>query len=448
MYTLLLGFLLFVSFNQSYASDSTKIVYRFEIKTEIAPPAWRLTQEAFYEADTNDADILFLELDTYGGRVDMADSIRTIILRSKIPVYVLVKNNAASAGALISIACDSIYMQPGSSIGAATVIDQNGQPSIPKIQSYFSSKMRATAERRDRNPDIAEAMVDPDKYIPGIIDSGKVLTFTTSQAIAHNYCQAEVVTMKEALEHAGITDYEVISYKASTIDNIINWLINPAISGVLILIIMGGIYFELQSPGIGFPILASAIAATLFFAPYYLEGLAENWEILLFLAGLALLAAEVFVIPGFGIAGISGITLIVTALILSMVGNIGFDFEPVDGTEFFTAASTVIMSITLSVFGAILLAAKLFKDGPLSRLVLKSEQNPEEGYTVNPDAKHELVGQKAIAATDLRPAGKVEINGELWDAYSEEGYISTGSQVVITGVSNTQLKVLSDTALV
>ncbi len=427
----------------SSSNAQETLVYRFQISDAIAAPTWRITQEALYEADTANADLLFLELDTYGGQVDMADSIRTALLRSKIPVYVLIKNNAASAGALISLACDSIYMQPGSTIGAATVVDQSGTPVPDKYQSYMRSKMRATAEENGRNPDMAEAMVDPDKYVPNVSDSGKVLTFTTSEAIANGFCDGEAMTYQEALELAGITDYKVITYTPTTIDNVIGWLINPAISGVLILIIMGGIYFELQTPGVGFPIAASVLAGLLFFAPYYLEGLAENWEILLFIAGIALMAVEVFVIPGFGVAGASGIVLMVIGLILSMVGNVGFDFEPVDGTALFTSAATVLSSLLVSIVAVLALGMKLLQAGALSKLVLKAEQNNEEGFVSNANLTPDWIGKQGVAATDLRPSGKVKMDSVLMDALTEEGYIESGTTIRVTGISNAQLTVVS-----
>ncbi len=232
-------------------------------------------------------------MNTYGGMLDAADSIRTKILDSDIPVYVFIDKNAASAGALISIACDSIYMAPGSNIGAATVVDQEGKVLPDKYQSYMRSMMRSTAEAKNRDPEIAQAMVDPKVYVAGISDTGQVLTFTTSEAVEHDFCEAEVGDIYEVLEHAGYDNYEFIEHKISATDRIIGWLITPMISGVLIMIIIGGIYFELQSPGIGFPIAASVIAALLYFAPLYLEGLANNWEILLFILGITLLIIEI-----------------------------------------------------------------------------------------------------------------------------------------------------------
>jgi membrane-bound serine protease (ClpP class) len=380
-------------------------------------------------------------MDTYGGQVDMADSIRTRIIRSKIPVYVLIDNNAASAGALISIACDSIYMKPGSTIGAATVVDQSGNVVPDKYQSYMRSKMRATAERRGRNPEIAEAMVDPDKYIPGIIDSGKVLTFTTSEAIKHGFAEGEFNSIEEVLAFQGITNYQIKKYTPTFIDKIIGWLINPAVSGILIMIILGGIYFELQSPGIGFPIIASAIAATVFFAPYYIEGLAEHWEILLFIAGIALLAVEVFVIPGFGVAGIAGIALLISGLVLAMIENVYFDFEGVPTERVFTALLTVVVSVTVAVVGGLLVSPMLFDKGLLSKFVLQSNQNKSEGYSSSNLNNLALVGQIGIASTDLRPSGKIRINNEMFDAIAITGFIEKGSEVIVESIESIQLKV-------
>lgn len=441
-YRLLVLFCLLWSVS-AWAQADSKRVYVFPIKEEIAQPAWRITQEALLEADTLEADMILIEMDTYGGRVDMADSIRTAILRSEIPIYVLIDNNAASAGALISLACDSIYMKPGSTIGAATVVDQSGQPVPDKYQSYMRSKMRATAEENGRDPDIAEAMVDPDKYVPGVSDSGKVLTFTTKDAIANNFCEAELSNVREVLERQGIEEYELIYYTPSTLDKIIGWLINPAISGVLILVIFGGIYFELQTPGVGFPILAAAVAALLFFAPYYLEGLADNWEILIFIAGFVLLAVEVFAIPGFGVAGISGIALIMTGLVLSMIGNIGFDFEPVDGTRLLVSVSTVVTSLTISLVGVLFVGARMFQNGPLSKLVLKTSQQTKDGYVSNPDVRQNLIGLRGVATTDLRPGGKVQIGSDHWDAFSVEGFVENGANVEVVGVESAQIKVRS-----
>lgn len=215
-------------------SPDIEKVYVINIKEEIAPPVRRAVQKGFEEAAKIKADLIILHMNTYGGSLDAADSIRTIILTSKIPVWVFIDNNAASAGALISIACDSIYMRPGANIGAATVVDQTGKPLPDKYQSYMRSMMRATAEAKGRDPQIAQAMVDPRIYIPGIIDSTMVLTFTTSEAIKHGYCEGEAENIREILDKYNFTKAQIITQKLTAIDKIIGFLINPFISGIQI----------------------------------------------------------------------------------------------------------------------------------------------------------------------------------------------------------------------
>lgn len=330
-------------------------------------------------------------------------------------------------------------MAPGSNIGAATVVDQEGKVLPDKYQSYMRSMMRSTAEAKGRDPEIAQAMVDPKIYVAGISDTGQVLTFTTSEAVEHHFCEAEVGDIYEVLEHAGYDNYEFIEHKISATDRMIGWLITPMISGVLIMIIIGGIYFELQSPGIGFPIAASVIAALLYFAPLYLEGLANNWEILLFVLGITLLIIEIFAIPGFGIFGILGIFFMVTGLTLSMVGNIGPGFFDIDTSGIVGAFLVVIIAFFISIFGSIFLSQKLFTTQAFGHLALDKVQTTSEGYTSASTKYSQLVGKKATTYTVLRPAGKIIVNNELYDATSRSGMIEKDVEVTIYDYQNAQL---------
>ncbi len=219
------------SFSQE-TSDSLDLsktkVYKFDIKQDIGPPVWRQTKDAFEEAEDWNADIFLIHMNTYGGMVVHADSIRTAILNSNKPVYVYIDNNAASAGALISIACDGIYMRTGANIGAATVVNQTGEAMPDKYQSYMRSTMRATAESHGkdtliqngdtivkwkRDPLIAEAMVDPRTYIENVIDTGKVLTFTPNEAIKNGYCEGIASWLDEVLRQVKVEDYVVKKYE-------------------------------------------------------------------------------------------------------------------------------------------------------------------------------------------------------------------------------------------
>jgi membrane-bound serine protease (ClpP class) len=459
MKRILIVFIAFLLHSTIFANESdTLLIYKFNIKEQIAPSIWRQTKKAFENADTMNADLILIHMNTYGGTVVDADSIRTRIINNSIPVWVFIDNNAASAGALISIACDSIYMRPGANIGAATVVNQSGQKAPDKYQSYFRSTMRSTAQSHGadtiytdtdtiikwfRNPIMAEAMVDEDVYIPGIIDTGKILTFTANEALTNGFCEAIVNNVSELLEKANIKHYEIREYTPTTIDKIVGLLTNPIVSGLLIMAILGGIYFEMQTPGIGFPLVIAIIAAIGYFAPLYLEGLAENWEIIIFVVGLILIALEIFVVPGFGITGALGITFTITGLTLSLLDNVNFNFENVEGTAIITALLTVTVSILAGFILSIWLSQKLFtaNHGPLSRLALKTTQNLTDGYVGTDIRLAEMIGKTGIAQTVLRPSGRILIDTEIWDAKSEDGFIEKGEKIKVIKQETAQLYV-------
>jgi membrane-bound serine protease (ClpP class) len=433
---LILFFLITIVF-QSIAEKNDKAVY-FKISDEINPAAWRTTQQALELYKSSGANTLIIELNTYGGQVDMADSIRTALLKVKGKTIVFINNNAASAGALISIACKKIYMCASASIGAASVVNQTGEVMPEKYQSYMRGIMRATAESNRRDPQIAEGFVDPDVEIPGITEKGKVITFTRKEALNAGFCDAKAESIQEVLTQEEISESNLVSLEETSIDVIINFLINPAVSGVLILLILGGLYFELQSPGIGFPLLVSAIAAVLYFMPLYLEGLAENWEILLFIIGVVLLALEVFVIPGFGIAGILGIVFTFAALMLSLVQNVGFEIDEANGRTLGMAFSIVSISMFISLAGMIALGGRFVKSALFKNIELSDNQERTKGYVANTNLMN-LIGKTGETTTVLRPAGKVIIDGKLYDAISKMQFIDAHTQVIVDGESSGNL---------
>jgi membrane-bound serine protease (ClpP class) len=421
-------------------SQGKTLVYKFDIKKEIAPPVWRSTKLALEEAVERNAGIVLIEMSTYGGLLESADSIRSKILDSPIPVFVFINHNAASAGALIAIACDSIYMTTGSTIGAATVVDQSGQVVPDKYQSYMRAMMRSTAEATGRDPNIAQAMVDPRIEIEGIIDSGSVLTFTASEALKFGFCEGIAVSAADALRIAGISDYEIIEQELRPLDKTIGFLINPVVSGILIMVIIGGIYFELQTPGIGFPSIAAVLAALMYFAPLYLEGLADHWEILIFIAGLVLIAVEIFAIPGFGVTGITGIVLVIAGLTLSLIGNVGFDFSHVNGNKIISSLFLVIISIFAAIVASFFITKSLFsKNRFFGSLALETVQSAADGYTASDSKYREMIGKKGTAHTILRPAGKVKIGEEIFDATALTGYIDQGDAIEVVKYETAQL---------
>lgn len=440
-------------FRISAAEDKKPVLFSIDLKKEIGSTTWIYIQKGFANAAELKAEAILLNMNTYGGEVLYADSIRTKILNSRIPVYVFVDNNAASAGALIAIACDKIFMRPGGSIGAATVVNQTGEQMPDKYQSYMRATMRATAEshgkdtivngkdttfRWKRDPLIAEAMVDERTVIPNIIDSGKTLTFSAQEAVKFLYCEGLAENMEEVIEkHLKYSSYELVAFKPTRLDNIKGFLMSTVIQSLLIMLIIGGIYFELQTPGIGFALGLAVTAAILYFAPLYIDGLAANWEILLFIIGLVLLGIEIFVIPGFGFAGMTGIVMIVVGLTLSMIDNVVFNFENVNPGAFSGALLTVIAGLVLGVGSIVYLSSKIGTRGIFKKMALDTTMDNKTGYIGVSMSELQLVGHKGIAATVLRPSGKVMIEGVVYDAIAMEGYVEKGTEVIVVRYDNT-----------
>lgn len=415
-------------------------VYQFAIHEDIMPGTVRLVDRALEQALAMDADYILLDLDSYGGMLDAGDSVHIKLLRCPIPVLCYISNNAASAGALIAISCDSIYMSPFAKIGAASVVDQNGALVDEKYQAYMRGIMRSTAEATGRNPEIAEAMVQGGGGVPGIIDSGKILTFTTKEALLHGYCEGESASLQGVYAVTGINNPEVSEHHLSGMDKVMNFLLNPVLRGLCITFIFLGLYFELQSPGIGFALVIAIIAALLYFGPLYVEGLAAHWEVLLFVIGVLLLLAEIFVIPGFGVAGVTGIILVFIGLALSMVGNSGLNFE-LSGLGVLTESLLIVFS-SLIVAAVVMFAffGRFLKSGVFRKLSLETSENAQEGYHTT--IFHEpanLIGKIGIAMTDLRPSGKIEIDNAWYDAQSEASYITKGTKVKVLDVKNNYL---------
>lgn len=434
-------------------SGELKLVYKIDIRKEIDNTTRIYLSNGLKEANDLKADAVLIHMNTYGGLVDAADSMRTAILYSPIPIYVFIDNNAASAGALISVACKKIFMRKGANIGAATVVNQTGAAMPDKYQSYMRSMIRSTAEAQGkdtiingkdtlvkwkRDPLIAEAMVDERVAIPNLIDTGKVLTFTASEAVKWGYCDGIAESPDEVItKYLGYKEYELKSYTPSWFDNVKGFLMNPILQSLLILIIIGGIYFEMQTPGIGFPSAAALIAAILYFAPLYIDGLAQNWEILLFIIGLLLFAAEIFIIPGFGVAGVGGIILVVAGLTMSLLNNTDFNFEEVTNAEFGEACLTVLVGLGGGFALMIWLSNKIGHKGIFRKMAL----NADLEESISSPNLTSLVGKEGTAFTILRPSGKVMIDGELYDGVSDSGFIEKGMQVKVVHFENAQVYV-------
>lgn len=419
-----------------FAADSLNVFYRIRLDQDIDQAARRLVTLGLEKAAEADADYILLDLNTYGGAVNAADSIRSAILRCDRPVVAYVNMQAASAGALISIACDSIYMKTGSSIGAATVVDQTGKVMPDKYQSFMRGMMRSTAQANGRDPHIAESMTD----------TANVLSMTPNEAIEVGYCEGICETEYEVAQLVSGDKTFVIKNMdddMSFMDKLIQFLLNPLLQSIFMMMIVGGIFVEIRTPGIGLPLLTAIIGALLYFAPGYLGHLVSYWEFLLFVLGLILIGIEIFVIPGFGVCGITGIIAVVASLAFAMVDN--EELFHWDGTlnlePVLMPLGLVIISAAVSIFGSVWLVRKLYPTRTFDNIALRQELRSEDGFTGVVSGLENLVGEQVMVFTDMRPSGKVITdNGRIFEAVLKYGgYASKGTVLKVKDVEQGRL---------
>lgn len=410
----------------AYCSDSLSVFYRIRLDQDIDPSAQRLVVLGLEKAAKTEADYVLLDINTYGGAVNAADSIRAAILRYDKPVVAYVNMQAASAGALISIACDSIYMRTGSSIGAATVVNQTGEVAPDKYQSFMRGMMRATAKANGRDPEIAESMVD----------TANVLSLTPDEAMEVGYCEGIAEEVSDVARIvAGDNEFIIKDMEddMTWLDRLIQFLLNPLLQSIFMMMIIGGIFVEIRTPGIGLPLLTAVVGALLYFAPGYLGHLVSYWEILLFVVGLILIAMEIFVLPGFGVCGIAGIIAVVVSLAFAMVDNAELfhwdgtlNLEPV-----LMPLGIVIISSAVAIFGSVWLVKKLYETRSFDHIALRQSLTGEEGFVGVVSGLESLVGQEVTVFTDMRPSGKVRTaDGRIFEASMKYGGYAVKGQTL------------------
>lgn len=390
------------------------------------------------EATEMNARAILFHIDTPGGRVDSAVRIKDTILKTPITTIAFIDKNAISAGALISIACDSVYMSTGSSIGAATAVDLQGKKASEKIISYFRAQMRSTAEANGRPTDIAEAMVDEELEIKGISENGKLVTLTYGEALKYGISDGTYETIEDAAKAAGHGGETIVTMSVNWAEYIVRFLTHPIVSSLLMSIGFLGLLIEIRTPGWGLGGTIALIALALFFGSHYLVHLAGLLEFIVFAAGIILLALEIFVIPGFGIAGVSGIALIILSLFLSLMGHIP-TIEDVRYASWILGGAFV-----MTLFGGIILLRVLPRTRMFDKMVLAEVQKPGDGY-IPPGTVSDLVGVEGIALTDLHPTGIANIGGRRLDVITEGDYLKMNTAVIVTEVHGSRIIVRART---
>lgn len=413
-----------------------KKVYLAQIDREIDLGLAPYISRVISEAEKNNADAIIFKINTFGGRVDAATQIKDAILNSKVLTIAFINNRAISAGALIALSCNKIVMVPGSSMGAATVVDETGGKVGEKYQSYMRSEMRSTAEKNGRNTSIAEGMVDERVIVEGLVDSTQLITLTSTEALKYKMADTVVNSFEELLSAFEFSKGNIVDIESNWAEDVVRFLNNPIISSILIMVGFFGLFAEVKTPGWGLPGTAGLIALALFFGSSYILELASIVEILLFLIGLSLIAVEIFVIPGFGFAGITGIVLVMLSLFLSLVGGMPYyDFSFI---------SVAIIQLTAALLGALILIFILAKYLPKSktfhRLVLDDAESSTKGFVTYTKFDH-LLDKEGIALTTLRPAGTAEIAGQRVDVVTDSEYVEKGAKIKVIKVEGIRVVV-------
>jgi len=382
--------------------------------------------------ETNpDAAAIVIEVNTLGGRVDAAIQIRDALLEAKPRTVAFIHPRAISAGALISLACDNILMTEGATIGAATPISAGagGQAEAvgEKMVSYMRAEMRATAEANGRRGDIAEAMVDSEVVIDGIVQAGKLLTLDTDQALKLGIADAKAANLDEVMAALELENPQFISAEPNWGEEIARWLTEPTVSGLLLSVGMLGLMVAFYTRSVGGFTIVGFISLVLFFGGHAIVHLVGWEEALLFLTGVVLVVVEIFFVPGLGVPGVLGLIFVIAALVLALIGI------PIDVSFKTGVLADAMTRVLLSLLGAFVLALvvmRLFSRTAMGRsLVL---QDAETGFLSAPSAS-DLVGQRGEALTDLRPTGKIIIDGRRHEATSEREFIARGSRVRVIG---------------
>jgi membrane-bound serine protease (ClpP class) len=400
-------------------------IYRVPVTGVVELGLAPFIERSIEEATAAGAVALILDMDTPGGRVDAAERISDALTDSPIPVYTLVNRRAYSAGALIALSTDHIYMRPGSVIGAATPVSGSGEKAPEKIVSAMRSQMRALAEQAGLDPEVAAAMVDEDVEVEGVVEAGKLLTLTTDEAVSIGYA-TEIEDMAALTRELGHGGAEVLTVTANWAERVVRFFSNPVVAPFLLTLGFLGLITEIKTPAFGLAGAAGLLSLSLFFGSHLIVGLAGLEDVLIFGAGLVLIGIEVLLIPGFGLFGLIGGIGVVAGLYLSLLGGLPMS------ADFARAGMVLSTTIVLIAVSAWVMIRSLPRSTRLARsgVLLLDREDRALGYESS-ESRHDLVGVVGTAITDLRPAGTALFGDERIDVVSESAWITEGTPVKV-----------------
>lgn len=393
---------------------------------------YNFLERALREAEGMNAHHIVLDVNTFGGRVDSAQEIGQLIKSSPIPTIAYIRGKAISAGSYIALNAEQIAMEPGSSIGAAAVVDITGNEiENMKVISTWSGLMKGAAEMRGRNSQIAEAMVDKNVGVtmPEIgrtVPKGEIVTLTSEEALKVGYAETVAGSLDEVVKFIGGENHPLITMELSVAERIARFVTEPWVATLLLLIGIAGVAIEIFVPGFGLPGILGVLGFGLYFFGHYIAGFAGTEDIALFVAGLILLFLEIFV-SSFGILGILGALCLFSGVVLSAYNkqmaawSLGIAF----------VAAAVIVVIVLRIFR---------HRGVWNRFILSEKMTTEQGY-VSASSRKELLGQTGHALTPLRPAGTAAFGEERVDVVTSGDFISAGRAVTVVQVEGSRIVV-------
>lgn len=415
----------------SPAAQAVPRVVRIPVTGAVEMGLAPFVARALEEAEEGGASLVVLDVDTPGGRIDAAWEIMDAVRESPVPVVAWVNRRALSAGAMIALAADRLWMRPGSTIGAATPVTGEGAKASEKMVSAMRSEFRALAEERGFDPAIGEAMVDESVEIPGVVAVGRLLTLTTEEAVSLGVATGTADAWADLLAAEGAAGAETALAVPNWAERLVRLLTHPALAPLLLSLGFLGLLVEIRTPTFGLAGGVGLLCLAAFFGAHWLVNLAGIEELLLLGAGVALVALEILVVPGVGLAGFFGGLAILASVTLSMLGS----FPTVNDVI------SVLGIVALSLLAVGLLAWGVVRHLPHSRglsgIFLERSTSRETGYLSAPD-QSELVGRLGVAATDLRPSGTAVVGEERLDVVTEGPWIEEGTPVVVVraGPSN------------
>ena len=401
------------------------------IETEITTATTQFIKSRIERANTEQPLALVFFINTPGGQIIAAEDISDAILQDAQVPTISVVANAISAGALIAMSAEEVAMLPGSSIGAATAINGiTGETASEKINSVWRNQFRSVAEARGRNGDVAEGMVSTRVEIPGLSTSEELITLSASQAVEFNIADIEARTLNDALAQFGYSGVETQTLEPNFVERLGTSLGNPLIAAALLVIGLGGVLIEIFSPGFGLPGIIGILALSALGASAFIATPAGIFDLLLIVAGILLIAAEVLFIPGTGIAGILGIVAIGVAVVRIFPNDYDwlwvFSYSAIFGGVLF---GLLVWMLPNSRVGKILTLS--------TRLTNEPGADPAKAKLVG--SMDYLLNQQGTALTDLRPAGVAKFGDERVDVVTEGDFVSRGTLIEVIRVNGTRV---------